>query len=151
LTLKPGFTNLIDFEFNIQNAVQSDNSAYLTIIATLFLPVSYLASVFGMTTVTWPVKWYLWAAIPLVIASAIFTATLPWAIRHTQKRLYPIESLRIQLQPSNFTMLGDELPASANIPGSQKSGRVKPKAQRPSGPDGGRSRSRPREKVNSDD
>ena len=139
---------MIELEFNIQNAVQSDNSAFLTIIATLFLPISYLASLFGMTTVTWPVIWYLYAAIPLVVASAAFTLLFPWSIRQVQKRLYPVESLRIKLQPRNFTMLGDELPASVDVPGS-KAGKVKSKAHRPSNADGlrERSRSRPREKF----
>ncbi|KAK4569674.1 hypothetical protein LTR86_003439 [Recurvomyces mirabilis] len=146
-SLKERFNNLIQLEFNITSAVQSDNSAFLTIIATLFLPLSYMASVFGITTITWPPIWYLYAAIPVAIASAAFTFVFPWSVRQVQKRLYPIESLRIQLQPRNFTMLGDELPASVDVPGS-KAGKVKGKAHRPSGADGmrERSRSRPREK-----
>ena len=73
LTQKPaGFNNLIELEFNVSNAVQADNSAFLSTIATLFLPVSFLASLFGITTVTWPVIWYLWAAIPIFVVVRIF-------------------------------------------------------------------------------
>ncbi|KAK3071619.1 hypothetical protein LTR53_008297 [Teratosphaeriaceae sp. CCFEE 6253] len=149
-SLKERFNNLIELEFNITNAVQSDNSAFLSAVATLFLPISYLASLFGITTVTWPVKWYLWAAIPLVIASIAFTLIFPWSVRQLQRRLYPIESLRIPLQPRNFTMLGDELPANVDIPGANRESKVKRKASRPAGMDGTQSRSRVREKFDDD-
>ncbi|KAK5115375.1 hypothetical protein LTR85_009835 [Meristemomyces frigidus] len=143
-SLKERFNNLIELEFNIQNAVQSDNSQFLTTIATLFLPISYLASVFGITTITWKAIWYLWAAIPVVIVSILFTLLFPWSVRRVQKWLYPIEELRIHLQPRNFTMLGDELPENVNIPGGNRQGKVKHKAQRTSGMDGARSKSRSR-------
>ena len=116
----------------------------------MFLPISYLASLFGITTVSWPVIWYLWAAIPIVIASIAFTLVWPWSVRKVQRWLYPIESLRIQLQPRNFTMLGDELPASVDIPGGNRDGKVKRKARRLAGMDGTRSRSRVREKFDDD-
>lgn len=124
--------------------MQSDNSQFLTTIATLFLPISYLASVFGITTITWKPIWYLWAAIPVVIVSILFTLLFPWSVRQVQKRLYPVEELRIRLQPRSFTMLGDELPENVNIAGGTRQGKVKHKAQRPSGLDGARSRSRSR-------
>ena len=147
--LKERFNNLIDLEFNIQNAVQADNSQLLSVIATLFLPVSFVASVFGMTTVTWPVIWYLYVSIPVLIVSVFFTIYFSKGVRRVQKLLYPEEELRIRLQPRSFTMLGDDLPDSANVPGA--SGKVKRKATRPAGVDDGprtraRSRSRMREK-----
>ena len=96
---------------------------------------------------TWKPIYYLYAAIPVLIVSAIFTVTLPLAISRIQKALYPLESLRFHLQPRNFTMLGDELPTSVDVPGSNKT-RAKAKAQRPGGLD--RSRSRIREKFDGD-
>ncbi|KAK5705283.1 hypothetical protein LTR97_002401 [Elasticomyces elasticus] len=149
-SLKERFNNLIELEFNITNAVQSDSSSFLTTIATLFLPISYLASLFGMTTVTWPTEWYLWAAIPISILSVAFALLFPWTVQQIQRRLYPVESLRIQLQPRNFTMLGDELPANVDVPGGNRDGKVKRKASRPAGMDGTRSRSRVREKFDDD-
>lgn len=116
-----GFNNLIELEFNITNAIQSDNSAFLTAVATLFLPISYLASLFGMTTVTWPAIWYLWAAIPVFVVSAAFNAIFPWAKRRVQAALYPLEERRLRLRPNQFTMLGDELPENVNAPGSGSS------------------------------
>lgn len=135
---------MIELEFNIQNAVQSDNSQFLTTVATLFLPLSYLASVFGITTITWPPIWYLWAAIPILLVSIAFTLLFPWSVRRVQKIFYPFEELRVHLQPRNFTMLGNELPDNVDVPGSNRPGRVKAKAQRPTGMDGTRSRSRSR-------
>lgn len=113
-SLKERFTNLIDLEFNIQNVVQSDQGAFLTIIATLFLPLSYLAGIFGITTITWKPIWYLYAAIPIFIASIAFTLLFQRTVKWVQKRLYPYEELEIPLQPRNFTMLGEELPDSVN-------------------------------------
>lgn len=143
--LKERFNNLLDLEFNIQNAVQSDNAQFLSSIATLFLPISYLASVFGITTITWRPIWYLYAAIPIFIVSATFTAIFPWAVRRIQRALYPMEQFRIPLRPREFTMLGDELPDSADIAGGARATKAKHKAQRPAGVEGaGKARSRSR-------
>ena len=54
-SLKERFNNLIELEFNIENATQSDNSRFLSILGSLFLPVSFLASIFGITSVNWSV------------------------------------------------------------------------------------------------
>lgn len=123
--LKERFNNLLDLEFNIQNAVQADNSAFLSVVATLFLPVSFIASLFGMTTVTWPAIWYVYIAIPVLVISALFTITFKWAVNKIQKALYPVESRRLHLTPRDFTMLGDELPDSADIPGTFSASRQK--------------------------
>lgn len=142
--LKERFNNLIDLEFNIQNAVQSDNSQFLSVVATLFLPVSFLASVFGITTITWPAIWYLYIAIPVAVVSAIFTITFRWAVTRVQKALYPIESRRINFQPRDFTMLGDELPDSADVPGTFSASRQKKRTHSGKDNRGGRARSRSR-------
>ncbi|EMC94425.1 hypothetical protein BAUCODRAFT_547777 [Baudoinia panamericana UAMH 10762] len=144
-SLKERFNNLIELEFNIQNALQSDQGQFLTTIATLFLPLSYLASIWGITTITWPPIWYLYAAIPVLIVSIIFTASFPFIVRRIQKVFYPIEEYRIQLQPRNFTMLGEELPANVDIPGGGgRQGRVKHKAPRMAAHESARSRSKSR-------
>jgi Mg2+ and Co2+ transporter CorA len=132
--LKERFNNLLDLEFNIQNAVQADNSQFLAIIATLFLPVSFLASLFGMTTVTWPVIWYLYIAVPVIIISAAFTWIYPRSVRAVQKALYADEVRRIYLTQDEFTMLGDELPDSADVPGKSAT-RGRKKSLRPGGLD----------------
>ncbi|WPG97780.1 Hypothetical protein R9X50_00056100 [Acrodontium crateriforme] len=150
-SLKERFNNLIELEFNIQNAVQSDNSQFLSVIATLFLPVSFMASVFGITTITWPPIWYLYAALPVLVVSAIFTFAFPWSVRQFQKLLYPIEELRIHLQPRNFTMLGDELPDSVDVQGGNRQGKGKRKAQRPAAMDGARARSGSKYRSEKDD
>jgi hypothetical protein len=148
--LKERFDNLLELEFNIQSAVQADNGQYLTIIATLFLPVSFLASLFGITTVTWPVIWYLYIAIPLLVISAATTIILPWSIRRVQKILYPEELRRIRLTPDEFTMLGDELPDSADVPGKSAT-RSRKKSLRPSGMDNdAKTRARSRSRIQSE-
>ena len=119
--LKDRFNNLIELEFNIQNANQADASRFLSIVATVFLPVSIVASLFGMTTVNWPATWYVYVAIPTLVVCVLFILLFPWGTKEVQKIRYPVETRRIHLQPWSFTMLGDELPDSANVPGSAKS------------------------------
>ncbi|KAF2766493.1 hypothetical protein EJ03DRAFT_329988 [Teratosphaeria nubilosa] len=133
-SFKERFTNLIELEFNIQNAVQSDNSAYLNIAATVFLPISYLASVWGITTITLPAIDYLYAAIPVFVVSLIFALAFPAVVRRVLRYLYPLEEIVLPLQARNFTMLGKELPDSVDIANGKDRpvGRVKAKAQRTS-------------------
>lgn len=130
--LKERFLNLLDLEFNIQNADQSEDSSFLAVIATLFLPVSFLASVFGIQNINWPPKWYMYSALPIFIASCIFVAVFPFSVRRYQKTRYGIESSKILLQPRDFTMLGSELPDSVDVPGNNRLGRMKDEAQRQS-------------------
>lgn len=121
-------------EFNIENATQSDQARYLSIIAALYLPISYVAvssaplselsrciltaaqSVFGITTMNAPAIIYLYIAIPLLFLSLAFTLVFPWAVRRFQKHYYAFERKHIRLPRRNFTMLGDELPDSADVP-----------------------------------
>ncbi|KAM0712395.1 hypothetical protein Q7P37_011491 [Cladosporium fusiforme] len=130
--LKERFLNLLDLEFNIQNADQSEDSSFLAVIATLFLPVSFLASIFGIQNIDWPVKWYMYSALPIFIASCIFVTVFPFSVRRYQKTRYGIESTKILLQPRDFTMLGSELPDSVDVPGNNRLGRMKDQAQRQS-------------------
>ncbi|KAI7524577.1 hypothetical protein KC316_g18673, partial [Hortaea werneckii] len=143
-SLKERFNNLIELEFNIQNAVQADNSQFLSIVATIFLPVSYLASLFGITTITWPAIWYLWAAIPIVATSIALALLFPWSLRWVQKRMYPIDAMRLRLQPQSFTLLGDELPDSVDVPNSTRHGKIRRASQRFAGVNEGKGRSRSR-------
>lgn len=115
-SLKDRFLNLVDLEFNITNTIQAENSAFLTGVASLFLPVSFLASLFGITTVSWPAIWYLYAAIPVFVVSIAFTVIYSWARRRLQLVFYPIEERRLRLRPSQFTMLGNELPDDVKSP-----------------------------------
>ncbi|KAK3708008.1 hypothetical protein LTR37_011701 [Vermiconidia calcicola] len=147
--LKERFNNLLDLEFNIQNAVQADNSQFLSTVATLFLPVSFLASLFGMTTVKWPAIWYLYVALPVLVISAAFTAGFSFGVKQIQRLLYPAHFRRVPLYPRSFTMLGDELPGSADLPGKSVT-RGRRKSLRPAGMDEG-SRARSRLRMEKDD
>lgn len=130
--LKERFLNLLDLEFNIQNADQTEDSAFLMVIATLFLPVSFLASVFGIQNINWPPRWYLYSALPIFVTSCIFVTIFPFAVRRYQKTRYGIESTRILLHQHDFTMMGSDLPESVDVPGSNRLGRMKDRAQRES-------------------
>lgn len=115
-------------------------------VATIFLPLSFLASVWGFTNTSLTSLQYVWAAIPVLVISCLAVFVVPWATRRFQTVLYPVEQIRIHLQPRTFTMLGDELPENVDIPGStrRRSKLNRHKAQRPAGMDGARSRSRSR-------
>ncbi|USW48672.1 Putative Mg2+ transporter protein, CorA-like/Zinc transport protein ZntB [Septoria linicola] len=123
--LKERFNNLIELEFNITSATQSDNSGFLSAVATLFLPISFLASLFGMTTISWPAIWYVYLALPVFAVSAIFTAVFPFARKRVQKVAGPMEEKRLQLRPDHFSMLTDDYPNNVNMPSSDRQGRFK--------------------------
>lgn len=113
--LKERFNNLIELEFNITNATQSDNSAFLSGVATLFIPLSLVASIFGFTTITWPVIWFVYIAVPIFVVSVIFTAVFPALRKHIQKLAEPVQR-PMALQPDQFTMLAEEYPDVVTIP-----------------------------------
>ncbi|KAL1304641.1 hypothetical protein AAFC00_003605 [Neodothiora populina] len=115
-SLKERFNNLIELEFNIENANQSDYSRFLSIIAALYLPISFLASIFGITTLTVPAIVYLWIAIPLLVVSLIGILLVPWVMNRFHRIYYPLEEINLQLPRQSFTMLGEELPDSADNP-----------------------------------
>lgn len=121
--LTTGFNNLIELEFNITNATQSDNSAFLSAVATLFLPVSFLASLFGITTITWQPIWYVYVAVPVFIVSVIFTSVFPFARKRVQRMAEPIEQERLALRADQFTMLGEEYPDAVTVT-SNRQGRT---------------------------
>jgi len=107
--------------------------------------LSYLAGIFGITTITWKPIWYLYAAIPIFIASIAFTLLFQRTVRWVQKRLYPYEELEVPLQPRNFTMLGQELPDSVNAAnGHQRAKTARHIAQMTPGRSNSRARSRSR-------
>lgn len=135
--LKERFDNLTDLEFSIENAKQSDDSRFLTAIATLFLPISYLASIWGITTFTQSPMEYLYAAIPVFVASAAFVVIFPIVLHRIQKALYPAEKQRLQLYSEDYTMLGSQLPDTANAPGAAGKSRVARRRSQPQRPQGG--------------
>ena len=153
--LKERFNNLIDLEFNLSNVSQANASTFLGIVATLFLPVSFVASLFGMTTVTWPVIWYVWVAIPVLVVCIIAILSFKYVLKQWQKMRYPVEMRTIHLEPRSFTMLGEELPDSADLPDSFKASTTsRRKSKRPAGMDEplrNQARSRSRARAEKDD
>jgi len=51
-----------------------------------------------------------------LIISIAFTFVVPWAVRRFQKYYYPVAREHVRLPQRDFTMLGDELPDSADVP-----------------------------------
>ena len=149
-SLKERFNNLIELEFNIANATQAENSQFLSVIATLFLPVSYLASVWGITTITLSPLLYVYVAIPVFLVSAVFTVLFTWAVQRISKLVYRERKERPDIQPNEFTMLGEEIPNSAapsDLSKSKTRGRFEGEKQvlQPAGArNGARNRSRSR-------
>jgi hypothetical protein len=70
--------------------------------------------------------------MPVFVASCIFVTVFPFTLRRYQKTRYGIEATRVLLHQHDFTMLGSELPDSVNVPGSNRLGRMKDRAQRES-------------------
>ncbi|KAI5251076.1 hypothetical protein E4T42_04528 [Aureobasidium subglaciale] len=123
-TLKERFLNLIELEFNIENANQSDYSRFLSLLAALYLPITYLTvrlvnayiSIFGISTLTAPAILCLYISIPLLVVSLVFTVFFPWAVQRFQRVWYPANRNKVRLPKSSYTMLAEELPSSADVP-----------------------------------
>lgn len=118
-SLKERFNNLIELEFNISNATQSDNSRFLSVIGALYLPVSYLASIFGITSINWSVLLYVYIAIPLFVISCFFVVATPYVVQWWQRRLYPLQKEHVVLSRADFSLLGQSLPDSADAPNNR--------------------------------
>jgi hypothetical protein len=109
-TYKDRFNNLIELEFNISNTDQAEDSSFLTGIATIFLPISYLAAIWGITTISLTPLQYVYVAIPVLITSIIFTLVFARAVRAFQKVYYKSRKERPDLHKDEFVMLGDQVP-----------------------------------------
>ncbi|RDW56703.1 hypothetical protein BP6252_14024 [Coleophoma cylindrospora] len=65
--------NLLSLTFNTETVLQGNAVARINALAFIFLPLSFVASIFGMTTFSGPVHWYPLAAIPVLLCT-IFIA-----------------------------------------------------------------------------
>ncbi|PNS14863.1 Eukaryotic translation initiation factor 3 subunit I [Sphaceloma murrayae] len=119
-SMKERFNNLIELEFNIENATQSANARFLSILGALFIPISFAASIFGISTVDWPPIYYLYVALPLFFCSLFLVITLPSYMSDGQNNGFPSHIKRIHLRPQDFTLLGNELPVSHETPQSPR-------------------------------
>ncbi|KAG4438465.1 hypothetical protein IFR05_006033 [Cadophora sp. M221] len=66
--------NLLSLTFNLETAIQGQAVARLNALAFVFLPLSFVATVFGITTFTAPARWYPVAAAPVLMA----TVAIAW-------------------------------------------------------------------------
>lgn len=141
--LKDRFENLTDLEFNLSNAKQSDDSRFLSGIATLFLPISFLASVWGFTTIQLTPEQYTYAAVPALVVSALFITIYPRFTRWYQKKRFPEKETWLEMYPEEYTMIGQELPS--NVGGLRANNSNKSTKRRP-----GVNRSRSRRRTMDD-
>jgi hypothetical protein len=63
--------NLLSLAFNLETVAQGQAVARLNALAFIFLPLSFVASVFGITTFTAPPVWYPIAAVPVLLTTVI--------------------------------------------------------------------------------
>ncbi|KAL7953704.1 hypothetical protein V8C34DRAFT_317923 [Trichoderma compactum] len=61
--------NLLNMTFNLETIGQSQTVMRLNALAFVFLPLSFVASIFGMTTIATPAVWYIAVALPTLIAT----------------------------------------------------------------------------------
>lgn len=109
------FKNLTEYEFNIDNAKMAEHTRFLTIIATIFIPLTFLASIWGMTEFHGSPILFVYVATPITVLVAVAAPNFPklmrliW-VRRTQ-HLYPNVNLRrMELMEKNVRLLGEEIP-----------------------------------------
>jgi hypothetical protein len=66
------YKNLIELEFNIANAKMGVRVAALSYLAFLFTPISFVSSMFGISSVDWNVSWFAIAAFLVALLSLLF-------------------------------------------------------------------------------
>ncbi|KAF1987636.1 hypothetical protein K402DRAFT_42974 [Aulographum hederae CBS 113979] len=109
------FKNLTEYEFNMENAKQAEDTRFLSIVATLFLPLSFLASIWGMTEFTGSPMLYLYIAIPLLGVSVGFAWLFPTTMRKIKEVWFKEKMKRPKTQRERVRLLGNELPGGASL------------------------------------
>ncbi|KAH8588870.1 hypothetical protein B0O99DRAFT_693028 [Bisporella sp. PMI_857] len=89
--------NLLSLAFNLETVVQGQAVARLNALAFVFLPLSLVASIFGITTFSAPPKWYPVAAIPVLI----ITVVIAWIANKFLESGSPQSSARQAPMPHN--------------------------------------------------
>ncbi|KAH7305144.1 hypothetical protein BKA65DRAFT_578736 [Rhexocercosporidium sp. MPI-PUGE-AT-0058] len=69
-------SNLTSLAFNLETMTQGQAVARLNVLALVFLPLSFAASIFGMTTFTGAVKWYPVFALPLLVITVVVAISI---------------------------------------------------------------------------
>ncbi|XXG99903.1 nucleoside diphosphate kinase Ndk1 [Hypoxylon texense] len=70
LTILEQQRNLLNLTFNLETVTQSRAVTRLNVLAIFFLPISFVASIFGITTMEAPAYWYPVAAVPTLVLTA---------------------------------------------------------------------------------
>ncbi|GAM89680.1 hypothetical protein ANO11243_077190 [Dothideomycetidae sp. 11243] len=118
---KERFNNLIELDFNIENATQCErltrytmlvadieaaaNARFISILGALFLPVSFVAVNAAHSLLCDTIT-----DVPLLLC-----LTIPAMISANEVKKHPTHLKRIQLRQQDFTMLGREAPEGAEI------------------------------------
>ncbi|KAL7790670.1 hypothetical protein V8C43DRAFT_306447 [Trichoderma afarasin] len=83
--------NLLNMTFNLETISQSQSVMRLNGLAFVFLPLSFIASIFGMTTITTPAVWYIPVALPTLIVTVGAVFIIDRTTDYLQSRL-PVKS-----------------------------------------------------------
>ncbi|PKX95172.1 uncharacterized protein P174DRAFT_127072 [Aspergillus novofumigatus IBT 16806] len=81
-TLKDQLSNLINLEFNLTTVAQSRSVAGLTVLALIYIPLSYVASFFAIPDLNANPKLYPAAALPLLV----LTLAAAWVTNRVMQR-----------------------------------------------------------------
>ncbi|KAI1099592.1 hypothetical protein F4804DRAFT_76899 [Jackrogersella minutella] len=84
LTILEQQRNLLNLTFNLETVTQSRAVARLNALAIFFLPISFVASIFGITTLEAPAYWYPVAAVPTLLLTAGIAIVLSRSTEHHQ-------------------------------------------------------------------
>lgn len=116
--------NLMSLAFNLENVAQGQAVARLNALALVFLPLSYVSSIFGITTFTAAAKWYPVAAVPVLLATVFVAYTAH--IYFSSKSPTPMSSYSslssnvcsqndVEKQPPNLLLKWTQFFSRANV------------------------------------
>ncbi|EAW20750.1 uncharacterized protein NFIA_112740 [Aspergillus fischeri NRRL 181] len=92
-TVKEQLQNLIQLAFNLEAVSQGQSVARLSALAFIFIPLSYVASVFAIPGLAIDALWYPASAVPLLVFTIIVAAIIGKFVNFWERRMGAIYEL----------------------------------------------------------
>jgi len=138
-TMKEQMQNLLNLEFNTETVSQAQSVTRLNVLAFTFIPLSFVASIFGMTNFEVGPKWFPVMAIPLLLCTIILgllagRVVSAWESykQSTGRQTQPMAVIPAVSQSTSHLVTSLHTNAAFSAPGEEKNW-SEPKIQIPPG------------------
>ncbi|KAK1756518.1 hypothetical protein QBC47DRAFT_187406 [Echria macrotheca] len=114
--------NLISLTFELENIAQSRGVARLNGLAFVFPPLSFVATIFGITTFDTPAFWYPVAAVPVLTLTVCAALGINRIMAHVESLRSQRESVSVRMPtlPSKKDLRVPDPEVIISTPGEQR-------------------------------